>query len=169
MAPSITSRFYFNGNAPIHNDLIRDLPIFAVTVGDNFAGGWASASADSKMALENIMNVVNVQVPVHVAMPRIYAHQYFNVGKEYPKLSIYAFRPMPGQSWQSDGGYMVGPSIAMVIKQISVTKITPIHGWTGLPAIAQVQKNYLERKIGNEAYAPMAVSLFVAGDTEVVE
>lgn len=169
MAPSVTSTFYFNGNAPIHHDLIRDLPIIAVTVGDNFAAGWASATANSKQALENMMNVVNVQVPVHLAMPRFYAHQYFTVGKEYPKLSIYAFKPIPGQSWQVNGGYMVGPTIAMIIKEISVTSLTPIHGWSGLPAMPRVQMNYLEQKIGREAYAPVAVSLFVAGDTEVVE
>lgn len=168
MAPSVTSTYYFNGNAPIHHDLIRDLPIIAVTVGDSFATGWASATANSKNSFENLMNVVNVQVPVHLAMPRFYAKQYFTVGKEYPKLAIDAFKPIPGLSWLN-GGYMTGVPITMVIRQISVTKLTPILGWSGLPAMPQVQMRYLEQKIGREAYAPVAVSLFVAGDAEVIE
>lgn len=103
-------------------------------------------------------------------MPRTFADQYFTKGAEFSKLVIYAYRPMASASRQSDGGYRVGSTIAMVLKAnqapIRVLSVTPILQFKGIPTPPQVQKNYLERTIGNQAYSAVAVTLFAdEGDT----
>jgi hypothetical protein len=161
--------YYFDANLAGERDFFRGIPIYAVHVGQDVSGGWSSNTVSGFGGFQHMMWTVNVQVPVYVAMPRFYANQYFTKGKEYKKLAIYAFKPMPGQSWQSDGGYMVGATIALVIKDLKVVNANPILQWKGLPPPVQVQKNYLEKKLGREAYIPMAVQLFVTGDCDTVE
>lgn len=161
--------YYFDANLTNGREFFRGIPMFAVHVGQSPNGGWSSSTVDGFGGFQQMMWTVNVQVPVHLAMPRFYANQYFTKGKEYQKLAIYAFRPMSGTSWQSDGGYMVGASIALVIKELKVVSVNPILQWKGLPPPVQVQKNYLEKKLGREAYIPMAVTLFVTGDCDTVE
>lgn len=163
--------YYFNGRAygKKSSEFYQDIPIFAVHPGEHVAGNWESGAVVSKQGFESILWRVNVQVPFNIALPRVVANQYFGLGTSYQKLSIDAFKNQPGSGWQSDGGYMVGATIALVLPEVTVTKVTPILQWKGLPAPIQVQKNYVERKYGTSAYAPVAVTLSVLGATQIVE
>lgn len=161
MAPTMTSTYYFDANATSQKDFFQGIPMFAVHAGGGNENGWESAGVTSKAGFDFIAAKMNPQVPVHIAMPRSYAGRYFTKDREYSKVAIYAFRPVPGSSWQSDGGYMVGASIALVLKQVKVMNVVPIPQWKGLPSIPQVQRNHLEKLIGRETYIPVAVTCFV--------
>jgi len=167
----MSSIYYFNANAHGQkpSEYYQDIPIFAVHPGQNILSNWESGYVVNKQGFEEMLWKVNVQVPFNIALPKIIAHQFFEVGKSYQKLSIYAFKYQRGSGWQSDGGYMVGSTIALVLPEVTVTKITPIFQWKGLPPPIQVQKNYLERKYGTAAYTSVAVTLSVLGQTQVVE
>jgi hypothetical protein len=154
------STYYYNANAPAKNDLIRDIPVIAVHAGEAVGSQWQSNQVQDAGGFQSITWIVNPQVPVHIAVPRPIAQQYFQPGKTYEKLSVYAFRPMPGASWQSDGGYMVGATIALVFKPVMVQTVSPIMQWKGLPPMPQVQRNYLEKKFGRDAYVPVDVKFF---------
>jgi len=158
MAP--TSTFYFDANATTTKDFIRGIPMFAVHAGQGREQGWESATVTSKAGFESITAKMNPQVPVYLAMPRTYAGRYFTKDRVYSKLAIYAFKPVSGSS-SMNGGYMVGASIALVLKEVKVVDVVPIPQWKGLPIPPQVQKNYLEKLIGRETYIPVVVSLFV--------
>ena len=159
MAP--TSTFYFDANATTQKDFFRGIPMFAVHAGSGYEHGWESGEVTSKAGFDSIAGRMNPQVPVFLAMPRTYAGRYFTKGREYSKVAIYAFKQVYGSSSQN-GGYMVGASIALVLSQVRVVDVVPILQWKGLPIPPQVQKNYLEKLIGGrEAYAPVAVTLFV--------
>jgi hypothetical protein len=110
-------QFYFDATANASRQFIRDLPMYAMHAGQSFTGGWDTAKADSFIAFQNIMWKVNVQVPVHLAMPGTFADQHFTKGTEFSKLVIYAYRPLASASRQSDGGYRVGSTIAMVLSE----------------------------------------------------
>jgi hypothetical protein len=167
MPPS--AMYYFDANLTNGRDFIRGLPMYAIHAGSSYDGGWQSNSITGFGGFQHMLWTVNVQVPLHIAMPRMVANQNFGLNKEFQKLAIYAFKPMPGASWQADGGYLVGASIALVIKEFRVVKHTPIMQWKGLPALAQVQRNVLEKRLGRETYAPVAVTLEVFGDCDAVE
>jgi len=155
-----TSTFYFNGNANNGREFIREMPIFAITTG-NFASGWMSENADSMAHFKQMADTVNVQVPVHIALPRTFANKLLTVGKQYSSLSVTAFKPQINLTADPVGGFMSGPTFSVVLEGVEVKKVTPIAQWKGLPIPPQIQKNALERKIGRETYIPVAVSLFV--------
>ena len=156
----MTSTFYFDATATSAKDFFRDIPIFAVHAMTEFPAKWESGEVTSRGEFQEMMGRLSPQVPLYLAMPRVIAGRYFTKDREYKKIAIYAFRPVSGSSWQSDGGYMVGATIALVIQNVQVKEVVPIMQWKGLPAPPQVQKNYLERKIGRETYAPVAVKLW---------
>jgi hypothetical protein len=158
MAP--TSTYYFDANATAQKEFFRGIPMFAVHAGSGYEHGWESGEVTSKAGFDFMAGKMNPQVPVHIAMPRTYAGRYFTKRREYAKLAIYAFKPVHGSSWLN-GGYMVGASIALVLKEVKVVNVVPIQQWKGLPIPPQVQKNYLEKLIGRETYVPVAVTLFV--------
>ncbi len=159
MAP--TSNFYFDAMA-FGKDLIRDLPMFAVHSGQTTDSGWSSAGVNDAGGFRMMMDIVNPQVPVFLAMPRMYQNNYFVKGRSYSKLTIYAYRQTNGLTWGANGGYLMGASIALVLKDVQVMDVKPIMQWKGLPIPPQVQKNYLEKKIGRETYIPVAVQLFAS-------
>lgn len=156
MAP--TSTYYFDANATSEREFFRGIPMFAVHTGGGYEHGWESGGVTSKAGFDFMAEKMNPQVPVHLAMPRTYAGRYFTKDREYSKVAIYAFKPVT-RSWGDS--YMVGATIALVLKEVKVVSVVPIPQWKGLPATPQVQKNYLEKLIGREAYTPVAVSLFV--------
>lgn len=157
MAP--TSNFYFDAMA-YGKDVIRDLPMFAIHTGQNTSTGWTSAAVNDVGGFRMMMDIVNPQVPVFLAMPRMYQNNYFAKDRTYEKLSVYAYRQVPNSLSGANGGYLVGQSIALVLQQVRVVDVRPIMQWQGLPIPPQVQKNYLEKKIGRETYIPVAVQLF---------
>lgn len=157
MAP--TSNFYFDSMA-YGKDVYRDLPAFAIHAGQTIEGGWASAGVSDVGGFRRIMEIVNPQVPVFLAMPRMIQTSYFAKGRGYSKLSVYAYRQVPGSLSGTNGGYLQGASIALVLKEVTVVEVSPIMQWRGLPIPPQVQKNYLEKKIGRETYIAVAVQLF---------
>lgn len=170
MAPT-SAIFYFTADLNIGRDFIRGVPIYAFHAGGSFQGGWSSTGVSSRGGFEHIMEIVNPQVPVHIAMPRKKALEVFPVNKTVEKINIYAFKPVSGNSSQSGGGYMTGTTIGMSIKLLKVTRHTPILQWAGLPALAQVQRSALEKQadIGpREVNIPIAVS-FAAVEGEVSE
>jgi hypothetical protein len=158
MAP--TSTFYFDANATAKKDFFRGIPMFAVHAGSGYENGWESGEVTGKGGFDFIAAKMNPQVLVRIAMPRTYAGRYFTKDREYSKVAIYAFKPVYGSA-SLNGGYMVGASIALVLKEVKVIDVVPILQWKGLPGMPQVQKNYLEKLIGRETYAPVAVTCFV--------
>jgi hypothetical protein len=162
MAP--TSNFYFDGMA-YGKDLIRGLPMFAVHTGQSTDTGWDSAGVNDVGGFRMMMEIVNVQVPVFLAMPRMYQTTFFTKDRSYSKLTVSAYRQVPGSLSGTNGGYLTGASIALVLHDVRVVDVKPIMQWKGLPIPPQVQKNFLEKKIGRETYIPVAVQLFaVEGD-----
>ncbi|HWA56115.1 MAG TPA: hypothetical protein VG692_02620 [Gemmatimonadales bacterium] len=159
MAP--TSNFYFDGMA-YGKDVIRDLPMFAIHTGQGTETGWRSAGVSDASGFRMLMEIVNPQVPVYLAMPRMYQTNFFTKDRTYSKLSVYAYRQVYGSLSGVNGGYLMGASIAMVLQDVRVVDIKPIMQWKGLPIPPQVQKNYLEKKIGRETYIPVAVQLFAS-------
>lgn len=153
-------RFYFDANLTSAKDFIRGIPMFAVHAGQTYTSYWDTSDAEDFVDLQNIVAKVNPQVPVHLAMPRLYADHHFPKGAIWEKVAVTACRPMPGASWQPDGGYRAGGNIVMVIQNMAVTAVTPIPQFKGLPIPPAVQKNYLERQIGMQAYSAVAVSLW---------
>jgi hypothetical protein len=107
------------------------------------------------------MEIVNPQVPVHLAMPRLFASQFFKPKSQYSSVSLTAFKPLRGNGFESGVGYMTGSPVTMVLHNVMVNSVVPILQWQGLPIPPQVQKNYLEKKIGREAYAPVEITMFV--------
>ena len=164
---TVTSTFYFDATATSPKGFYRDIPIFAVHAMTDYAGGWESGEVTSQGEFQEMMGRLSPQVPLYLAMPRVIAGKYFTKDREYSKVAIYAFRPMRS-AWQSDGGYMVGATIALVIKDVRVLDVVPIAQWKGLPIPPQVQKNYLERQIKTETYNPVAVKLWVSQGDVVV-
>jgi hypothetical protein len=167
MAP--TSTYYFDANATSGREFFRGIPMFAVHAGFGREQGWDSARVTSKAGFEDLVSRINVQVPVYIALPMTFAGRYFTKGRNYTKVAIYAFKYMRGQSWHSDGGYMVGATIALVLKDVTVVDVVPVPGFKGLPIPPQVQKNYLEKTIGTATYSAAAVTLGVVGECDVVE
>lgn len=151
---AVTSPFYFDVTA-YGKAMVRDQSTFAVAIGESLAQGWDSADITNFTGFKNMTDRVNVQVPVYLAMPRVFAQGTFQVGKEFEKLSVAAFKQVNSQN------YLMGASITMVMKNVKVLGHIPIMQWGGLPIPPQVQKNYLEKKIGRETYIPVAVKLFV--------
>jgi hypothetical protein len=169
---ALPSTYYYNSNAlpasPPNADLIREIPTYAIhAMNAGYDQGWESNSVQSKGGFESLAAKINVQVPVHLAMPRPVANRHFSIGKEFSKIAVYAFRPVPSMAWMN-GGYMVGATIAIVLKQVKVLSVSPIMQWKGLPALKDGQRNYLEKMFGRETYAAMAVKLF-AFQGDVVE
>jgi hypothetical protein len=149
-----TSPFYFDVTA--HGKvMVRDQSTFAITTGENMSRGWESADITDYFGFKSIMDRVNVQVPVYLAMPRVYAQGTFQVGQQFDKVLVTAFKQVNAMS------YMMGASITIVLQNVKVLSHTPIMQWAGLPIPPQVQKNYLEKKIGRETYIPSAVKLWV--------
>lgn len=151
---AVTSPFYFDATAS-GKSFTRGIPMFAVSIGESLAQGWQSANIQDFAGYEALMDRVNVQVPVHLAMPRLFANATFQVGATFEKIAVSAFRP------RNSTDYMSGSTITLVIKNVKVLSLTPILQWQGLPIPPQVQKNFLEKKIGRETYIPMAVKLWV--------
>lgn len=155
-----TSPYYFDAAAR-GSQFYQDIPTFAIHAGPSVGRGWASAEADSPGRFAAIMEIINPQVPVHLAMPRYYANQFFKPNTQYSSVSLSAFKPLRANGFESGSGYMTGNPVTMVLENVMVKSIVPILQWNGLPIPPQVQKNYLEKKIGREAYAPVAITLFV--------
>lgn len=156
---ALPSTFYYNSNAlpasPPNADLIREIPTIAIhAMNSGFDQGWESNSVQSKAGFEFLASKINVQVPVHIAVPKPVAQRHFGVGKEFTKIAVYAFRPM-------NAGYMVGSTIAIVLRQVKVLGVAPIMQWKGLPSLKEAQRNYLEKMFGRDTYAAMAVKMFV--------
>jgi hypothetical protein len=156
-----TSNFYFDAMA-YGKDVYRDLPMFAIHAGQATDAGWASAGVRDVGGFRMVMEIVNPQVPVFIAMPRMVQTSYFPKDRSYGKLSVYAYRQVYGSLSGMNGGYLQGSSIALVLKDVRVVDVRPIMQWGNLPIPPQVQKNYLERKMGRETYIPVAVQLFAA-------
>ncbi len=156
-----TSLMYFDSaarGAQFH----QDIPTFAIHAGQSVNGGWDSWDCQTPGDFTQIMNIVNPQVPVHLAMPRYYATKYFQPNTQYSSVSVSAFKPQRGSSGLETGqGYMVGNPVAMVLHNVQIKTVVPILQWKGLPIPPQVQKNYLEKAIGREAYAPVQITMFV--------
>jgi len=161
-AMATTSPFYFSAAAH-GSKMIQGIPMFAVTIGASYAQGWQSGEISNFGGFKAMMDRVNVQVPVYLAMPRLYAESTFKVGQEYDKVSVIAFRPI------NSSDYMSGATITLVLNQIKVVSAAAIFQWKGLPIPPQVQKNYLEKKIGRETYIPTAVALEVLGVAEAIQ
>lgn len=157
------STFYFNSNAvrtvPRFNDLIREIPTYAFHASSSPpSASWDSNNIQDEGGLRAFTYKVNITVPVYLAMPRTIAERSFRKGYEFQKLVIYAFKPMPSASWMN-GGYMVGPSPAIVFKDLTVTEITPIPQMRGIESIKEAQRNYLTKLLGTAMYSAVSVQL----------
>ena len=157
-----TSPYYFSATAN-GKTMIQGIPMFAVTIGAGYSQGWQSEVIRDFGGFKAMMDRVNVQVPVYLAMPRLYAASTFKVGQAYDKVAVTAFKPI------NSTDYMSGASITLVLNQVEVVSAASIFQWKGLPIPPQVQKNYLEKKIGRETYIPTAVALSVLGVADAVQ
>jgi len=155
-----TSPYYFDAAAR-GSQYYQDIPTFAIHAGQNVNGGWMSAEVKDAGGFSFIMGIINPQVPVHLAMPRYYANKYFTPRSTYSSITLVAFKPLRANGFESGSGYMTGPSITLVLENVIVNSVVPILQWKGLPIPPQVQKNYLEKAIGREAYAPVEITLGV--------
>lgn len=155
MAP--TSSFYFDARLK-GKDYIQGVPVFAVHVGENTDFGWSSAGLTGNGQWQDLMWRIDPTVGVHLAMPRMYANQFFTKDRHWDEVIVNAFRPM--QTAAGDN-YLGGSSVALKLSNVLVIGSTPILQWKGLPIPPQVQKNFLEKKIGRETYIPTAVKLMV--------
>jgi hypothetical protein len=156
-----TSRFYFDAMA-YGKDVFRDLPMFAIHAGQSTSEGWDSATATDVGRFRMVMQIVNPQVPVFLAMPRPVQAAYFPKDRTYSKLTVSAYRQIASSLSLGNGGYLQGFSFALVLKDVKVMEVRQIMQWGNLPNPPDVQKNYLERKMGREAYFPVAVRLFAS-------
>lgn len=156
-----TSKFYFDAMAYGKDLFLRDLPMFAIHTGQSVAAGWDSARATDAGGLRMLMEIVNPQVPVFVAMPRLVQASHFAKDRSYSKLSMYAYRGGYDPS-DVNGGYRLGSSTVLVLKNVKVMDVQPIMLWGNLPTPPDVQKTYLEKKMGREAYMAAAVKLFAS-------
>ena len=155
-----TSPFYFDAAAR-GSQFYQDIPTFAIHAGQDVSGGWMSAQVKDAGGFSFMMGIINPQVPVHLAMPRHYANQFFKPKSQFSSVSLSAFKPLRANGFESGSGYMTGTPVTMVLENVMVLSVVPILQWNGLPIPPQVQKNYLEKKIGREAYAPVEITLFV--------
>ena len=155
-----TSPYYFDAAAR-GNQYYQDIPTFAIHTGQDVDDGWLSAKVTDAGGFSWMMTIVNPQVPVYLAMPRYYANKYFQPRATYSSVTLNAFRPLRGNGFESGLGYMTGNPVTMVLENVMVKAVVPILQWKGLPIPPQVQKNYLEKAIGREAYAPVEIELWV--------
>jgi len=157
MPPTIDASFYFNGNAKLKNGLERDIPIYAFHLGVGHGHEWASGPVQSRGGFESLASRVNIQVPVHIALPYAYASRLFLENTRISKLTLYAFASVRGIPIER--GYMSGLAIAIVFSDVLVGKSEPILQWKGLPAPVSVQRFHLENKLKMGAYKVSNVKL----------
>lgn len=155
MAP--VSSFYFDARLK-GKDYIQGVPMFAIHVGENIDFGWSSAGVTANNQWQPMMWRIDRTVGVYLAMPRVYASQFFTKDRHWDEVIVGAFRPM--QTAAGDN-YLSGTSVALKFSNVMVVGSSPIMQWKGLPIPPQVQKNFLEKKIGRETYIPTAVKLMV--------
>lgn len=155
MAP--TSSFYFDARLK-GKDYIQGVPMFAVHVGETTDFGWSSTGVTGSNQWQPLMWRIDPTVGVFLAMPRLYANQFFTKDRHWDEVIVGAFRPM--QTAAGDN-YLGGASVALKLSNVMVVGSRPIMQWKGLPIPPQVQKNFLEKKIGRETYIPTAVQLMV--------
>lgn len=172
---SNTSSFYFHANAKGESlsDFVREIPTFAFHIGGSPGGSpWESSFAKSTGGLRAIVDRVNYQVPVHIAIPQPVSASHFPAGKEYSKLIIYAYQYVPSMKWQH-GGYMATSggtrSIALVFRDVKVLSSRFMtQQWKSLPELNEGQRHHLD-KLGQSMYQASAVTLHVAGECDIVE
>jgi hypothetical protein len=172
---SVTSSFYYHANAKGESlsDFVREIPTFAFHIGGSPGNGpWESSFVRSRGGLTSLVHRINYQVPVHIAIPQPVTERHFPAGKEYSKLTIYAYQFVPSMNWLN-GGYMATSggtsSIALVFRQVKVLSSRPMtQQWKSLPELNEGQRYHLD-KLGQSMYQAYAVTLHVAGECDVVE
>lgn len=156
-----TSMMYFD-SAARGSQFYQDIPTFAIHAGSSMGALWDSWDCQTPGDFKQIMNIVNPQVPVFLAMPRYYASKYFQPKAQYSSVSVNGFKPQRGSSGLETGqGYMTGNPVTMVLHNVMVRNVTPIMQWSKLPIPPQVQKNHLEKAIGRETYIPSQIEMLV--------
>lgn len=155
-----TSLCYFDSavrGAQFH----QDIPTFAIHAGSGLEKAWDSWNCQTPGDFKQIMIVVNPQVPVYLALPRYYADKYFQPKVSYTSVSVIGFKPYKDSSGDESGqGYRIGNPVTMVLHNVMVKAVDTIYQWGTLPKPPMVQKNYLEKAIGRQAYIPVQVTLW---------
>ena len=151
------SSYYFEARLK-GRKYIQGIPVFALHVGQGPEHGWNSGTVTEAGQLADLVGRANRQVPVYLAMPRLYAHQYFIKNSQFSEVILSAFRPM--QTAKSDN-YAWGASVELVLENVDVLSSFPVMQRKGLPFPPRVQQNFLNKKFGTEAYYTIAVKLSV--------
>jgi hypothetical protein len=153
MSKIITSTYYFVATA-YGKEMIREIPVFALTSGENFENNWLSNDVNSREGFRGITDAASGSRLVTIAIPKNIEAIHFGIKKHYEKLVIDAF------NLSKEGQYMMGASVTMIFQAVTVIKSKGIIEWRGLPAPHEGQRNRLDRTMPRW-WAPMAVTLFV--------
>lgn len=148
------SHYYFVGELLEKEE--RELPVFGFHSGKPPSLDWDSAKALNKDDFNNLLAVINPQVPVFFAMPKKTAQKVFPAKGSFEKVILNAWKV--ASKGANGDGYMEGTPILIKFSKVTVQDHSDAASF---PFTGDVQRARVEKSLGRDAHNVVTVKLSV--------